>query len=87
MSGVCLCRPGTKPRAALEYDGARGADRWGQLDSRFQACAVGSEQSPIDITRSVRADIGRLDIKWEPQPFEVVNNGHTIQPMPKPAAA
>jgi carbonic anhydrase len=49
------------------------------LDSRFQACAVGSEQSPIDITRAVRADIGRLDIKWDPQPFEVVNNGHTIQ--------
>lgn len=67
------------PAPHWEYDGARGADRWGQLDSRFQACAVGSEQSPIDITRSVRADIGRLDIKWEPQSFEVVNNGHTIQ--------
>ncbi|MCZ8315832.1 carbonic anhydrase family protein [Phreatobacter sp.] len=67
------------PLPHWEYDGARGAENWGQLDNRFQACAVGSQQSPIDLKGAVRADVGGLDIRWEPQPFEVVNNGHTIQ--------
>ncbi len=62
-----------------EYDGARGATKWGELDSRFKACAVGSEQSPINLTSAIRARVDRLSIDWKPQAFDVINNGHTIQ--------
>lgn len=62
-----------------EYDGDRGSTKWGELDSKFRACAVGSEQSPINLTQAIRARIDNLSIDWKPQAFEVVNNGHTIQ--------
>ena len=62
-----------------EYEGERGVAKWGELDSRFKACAVGSEQSPIDLTRGIRAKVEDLSFNWKPQAFDVINNGHTIQ--------
>ncbi|MCW2316554.1 carbonic anhydrase [Rhodoblastus acidophilus] len=61
------------------YEGHGGADEWGKLDSKFQACAVGAEQSPIDLKKATKADIGTLQIGWTPEANKIVNNGHTIQ--------
>ena len=61
------------------YEGERGVTKWGEMDSRFKACAVGGEQSPINLTRSIRARVDRLSINWKRQALDVVNNGHTIQ--------
>ena len=33
------------------YNGLNGPDRWGQLDSDFEACSEGITQSPIDLTK------------------------------------
>lgn len=62
-----------------EYEGHGGADKWGELDSGFKACAVGSEQSPIDLSGAIKASVDSLRLDWKPQPFKVANNGHTIQ--------
>ncbi len=70
---------GQTPAPHWEYEGERGVTKWGEMDSRFQACAVGSEQSPINLTQSIRAKVDRLSIDWKPQAFDVINNGHTIQ--------
>jgi len=61
------------------YEGHGGADEWGALDQRFKACAVGAEQSPIDLKKAMKADVGALKIDWRPEANKVVNNGHTIQ--------
>jgi carbonic anhydrase len=61
------------------YDGHGGASEWGGLDSKFKACAVGAEQSPIDLRKSMKADVGVLRAAWAPERYKVVNNGHTIQ--------
>ncbi len=61
------------------YQGEHGPAEWGEMDSRFKACAVGSQQSPIDLTNAIRAEADRMVIAWKPEAFEVVNNGHTIQ--------
>jgi carbonic anhydrase len=61
------------------YEGHGGADEWGALDSRFKACAVGAEQSPIDLKKATKADVGALKIDWESEANKVVNNVHTIQ--------
>jgi carbonic anhydrase len=61
------------------YEGHGGAGDWGALDQRFKACAVGAEQSPIDLRKATKADIGALKIDWKPEASKVVNNGHTIQ--------
>jgi len=61
------------------YEGHGGADEWGGLDQKFKACAVGSEQSPIDLKKATKADIGALKIDWVAETNKIVNNGHTIQ--------
>jgi len=61
------------------YEGHGGADEWGALDSRFKACAVGAEQSPIDLKKATKADVGALRTLWRAEAAKVVNNGHTVQ--------
>jgi carbonic anhydrase len=62
-----------------EYEGAEGPAKWGEMDDKFRACAVGAEQSPVDLTDAIRAEPGKLTVAWKPEAFGVVNNGHTIQ--------
>ena len=62
-----------------EYEGEHGSAEWGEMDSRFKACAVGAEQSPVDLSDAIRADADHIVIAWKAETFDVVNNGHTIQ--------
>jgi carbonic anhydrase len=62
-----------------DYEGHGGADKWGELAESYRACALGTEQSPIDLTDSIKATFDPLKIDWKPQAFKIVNNGHTIQ--------
>jgi carbonic anhydrase len=61
------------------YEGADGPANWGNLDAASKACAVGTQQSPIDIGSTVRAQLPPLKIGWSKRPDTIVNNGHTIQ--------
>ena len=76
-----LCAASTRAaeEAHWSYSGEGGPDHWGALDPAYRACSAGTEQSPIDLDRAVRADIARLNVDWKPQAYRVVNNGHTIQ--------
>lgn len=70
-----------------EYQGAHGgADKWGDLDPSFKSCAIGAEQSPIDLTGGVTVNPGQADFDWKPQAFRIVNNGHTIQANAAPGS-
>ena len=55
------------------------AQKWGEHDVAYRACAIGGEQSPVDLTGAIKADIHAPTLSWKPQAFKVVNNGHTIQ--------
>ncbi|QGM46286.1 carbonic anhydrase [Methylocystis heyeri] len=59
---------------------------WGELDPAYKVCAVGQEQSPIDLKDAISADFGRIAIDWKPQAFPILNNGHTIQADAGPGA-
>ncbi len=61
------------------YEGHDGTAQWGKLDKKFEACAVGTEQSPLDLSTPIEAKIGDLKVNWASEAFTVVNNGHTIQ--------
>lgn len=63
------------------YDGEAGPDRWGDLASAFELCALGAEQSPIDLVHAAAiATAGRsVEIVWTPFVPEIVDNGHTLQ--------
>ncbi len=68
--------------AHWSYEGESGPEHWGELDEANIACVNGSEQSPINIEFSkVITDkkTENIDIQYEPTPFTLVNNGHTVQ--------
>jgi carbonic anhydrase len=66
--------------APWHYEGAAGPAHWADVDPGFKACAIGTEQSPIDLAgRDVAAGADGMRITWAPGAFKIVNNGHTIE--------
>lgn len=62
------------------YTGHHGSPaHWGELDPKFEACATGKTQSPIDIRDAVKADLPALDFSYPALAPTLVNNGHTVQ--------
>jgi carbonic anhydrase len=80
--GVCpLCcgRSLVAEGSHWSYEGDTGPDRWSSLASENAACSAGSQQSPIDITLSTKANLPPFKVAWRKQGGTIVNNGHTIQ--------
>ncbi len=66
--------------ASWSYEGSRGPDKWGSLSRSYRACETGNEQSPIDLTNAISADVDAPLVEWASVRLgSVVNNGHTIQ--------
>lgn len=62
------------------YEGEEGPDHWGDLSPDYQACSIGKEQSPINITNATHSDLSDIEIKYSPiDRMRIINNGHTIQ--------
>ncbi len=61
------------------YGGATNPQAWGKLSPEFGKCAVGMEQSPIDIKGSVKGNSAPIIFNYGSSPLVVVNNGHTIR--------
>lgn len=61
------------------YTGPTGPDHWSELSTNYGICNTGQQESPIDLTGAIPADLGSLGIKWSPMPIHATNNGHTIQ--------
>ncbi|UVO30273.1 carbonic anhydrase [Bradyrhizobium arachidis] len=72
-----LCASAAEHR--WSYEGETGPDKWGGLDAADAACAIGGQQSPIDITGTITAPQPPLKMSWAKRPDRIVNNGHTIQ--------
>jgi carbonic anhydrase len=83
FAGLALCplcaRSAFAAEAHWSYEGADGPARWGELDAANRACAIGAQQSPIDIGETIRAQLAPLRITWDKRADTIVNNGHTIQ--------
>jgi carbonic anhydrase len=61
------------------YEGAEGPQAWGRIDPLWRTCAVGHEQSPIDLGGAVVAHSAPIDERFKPSPFVLFHNGHTVQ--------
>ena len=61
------------------YGGEDGPDKWGELSPANRVCDLGVQQSPIDLTRSIRADLNDIEVRYGETAVRVLNNGHTIQ--------
>ena len=61
------------------YTGEVAPAHWSELDPAYEMCAKGMNQSPIDLTGFVEADLAPITFHYTGLATEVVNNGHTIQ--------
>ncbi len=61
------------------YEGHGGPENWGVLSPEFATCSTGKNQTPINITDTVEAELFPLDLKYNAVPLDIVNNGHTVQ--------
>lgn len=60
------------------YDGENGPAEWGGLHSRFEICASGKAQSPIDIDHATNSTMGPIDFAYTQMPLSLANDGHTV---------
>ena len=63
------------------YSGEAGPENWGDLDEAYQLCALGAEQSPIDLVEEsfTQEDLEDITFNYQPTALTLLNNGHTIQ--------
>lgn len=61
------------------YSGEAGPENWGNLDARYVTCKTGRNQSPIDLTNFVEANLNPITYSYQAGTTEILNNGHTVQ--------
>lgn len=61
------------------YKGETGPKHWGKLSEKFRACDDGLQQSPINLTAPIPAQLQLVAVRYKTSTYQVVNNGHTIQ--------
>ncbi len=61
------------------YAGEEGPAHWAELNPAFATCGSGKNQSPINLTRFVEAEMEPLGFRYQAGGNEILNNGHTVQ--------
>ncbi|MEA1916070.1 MAG: carbonic anhydrase family protein [Campylobacterota bacterium] len=61
------------------YEGQDSPEHWGELNDEYKLCANGQNQSPINITSSLHANLKPIKFHYTTSPNEILNNGHTVQ--------
>jgi carbonic anhydrase len=61
------------------YAGEVGPEHWAEFESDFGECTSGRNQSPIDLSNFIEAELPKIVFDYKPGGHEVVNNGHAIQ--------
>ena len=61
------------------YAGESGPENWSKLDAKFAMCALGRNQSPVNLADFVEADLKPVKLDYKAGASEIVNNGHTVQ--------
>ena len=61
------------------YEGEGGPENWGDLNSDYEVCGTGMEQSPIDLTDAELMDLENIGFSYRESAINILNNGHTIQ--------
>jgi carbonic anhydrase len=80
LAGAALAAgSGAMAQAHWAYEGEAGPENWGKLDPKYVMCGIGRNQSPIDLSRFVEAELPPLKMQYKTSASEIVNNGHTLQ--------
>jgi carbonic anhydrase len=61
------------------YSGHEGPRNWGKLDPKFAACAIGKNQSPVNLPSFKKGQQKPVEFDYKGGASEILNNGHTIE--------
>lgn len=95
LSVICLAAlagvahgAGETPRhgAHWGYAGESGPEHWSKAKPEFSACA-GVNQSPINVTGAIDAELAAVGFQYKAGGHEVINNGHAIQVNVEPGSS
>jgi carbonic anhydrase len=76
----CIATHSAGAASSWTYAAHRHGPRdWGVLETAFEKCATGLAQSPIDIGKTVKANLPALDFQYGKAALSILNNGHTVQ--------
>ena len=67
------------PHPHWSYGGATGPENWGALSQEYALCRQGQRQSPIDIRKTIKADLPPIQFAYKSIPLSIVDNGHSIK--------
>ncbi len=59
--------------------GKYGPEHWADIDPKFRICALGANQSPVNLNRWIEAKLPSPKVKYAGIAHDVVNNGHTVK--------
>lgn len=89
--GGCACLLGGGLASAQQhpefgYSGAKGPSHWGGISEHWGACSAGRNQSPVNLTRLIEADLPPIEVNYATFGAEVINTSHSIQVNYRPGS-
>jgi len=69
------------------YSGEAGPEHWAELSPEYAVCGTGVNQSPVNISDTVVAELDPLELDYQGSSTTVINNGHTLQVDAKPGSS
>lgn len=79
ISSMSIANENIKTAHEWGYTGHNSPESWGSISPKNKMCAIGKNQSPINITTTLHIDLDELKISYNGSSNKVVNNGHTIE--------
>ncbi|UTY59588.1 carbonic anhydrase [Massilia sp. erpn] len=61
------------------YEGKHGPKHWSELNDDYKTCKLGHHQSPIDIRKTSKAELPKIEFDYKPATPRILDNGHTVQ--------
>jgi carbonic anhydrase len=62
---LCTRRAAAADHEHWSYSGETGPEHWGEIDEANAACSAGSQQSPLNISDSVKAMLPPIGVSWK----------------------
>ena len=84
VKSIVIAKPSNAKKAHWSYEGDEGPASWSKISPEFALCETGRNQSPINIDKTMRAELKPLKAFQKFPANDIVNNGHTLQVNFKP---